>query len=371
MIQDERQMTMKRIQRHIFAGFLAMAFVSVAGCGSDAGEGQERTGKLECEPETNQVEVIRLEKGDFTRQLTANGSLSARRKISMHFGSQAIVSGISVRNGQSVKEGDIIAVQDAEDKSLALESARLSLAKSELDYRDVLAGQGYRSEDTASVPSAIRTMARVRSGYDAAQVSLAQAEHDYEGTVLRAPFDGKIADLKLCRYDMSGSEPFCTLIDDSVFDVDFSVMESEYPFIATGLPIKVIPFFGDRKVLSGKITAINPKVAENGQVAVTAEVANDGTLIDGMNVKITVERTVPDMLVVPKSAVLIRDNKEVLFRYSAGKSVWTYVDILMSNTESHAVTANVDRGAELFPGDTVIISGNLNIADGSSVVIKE
>lgn len=360
-------MTMKKILYGAVAAFL----LSVSGCASGNDDGQVRTGKLEYEPETNHVEVIRLERGDFTRQLIANGHLSARKKISMHFGTQAVVSEIAVRNGQSVKAGEVIASQDAEDKVLALESARISLDKAELDYLDVLAGQGYQAGDTVSVPANVRTMARVRSGYDAALVSFARAEHDWEGTVLKAPFDGKIADVKIHRYDMSGSDPFCTLIDDSVFDVDFSVMESEYPFIGTGLPIKVIPFFGDGKVLPGKITAINPKVTENGQVAVTAEVANDGTLIDGMNVRIIVERTVPGMLVVPKSAVLIRDNKEVLFRYSGGKSRWTYVNVLMSNAESHAVTANVDRGAELSPGDTVIVSGNLNIADGSSVVIKE
>ena len=360
-------MTMKKILYGALAAFL----LSVSGCASGNDDGQVRTGKLEYEPENNLVEVIRLERGDFTRQLIANGHLSARKKISMHFGTQAVVSEIAVRNGQSVKAGEVIASQDAEDKVLALESARISLDKAELDYLDVLAGQGYQAGDTVSVPANVRTMARVRSGYDAALVSFARAEHDWEGTVLKAPFDGKIADVKIHRYDMSGSDPFCTLIDDSVFDVDFSVMESEYPFMETGLGIKIIPFFGEGKILYGKITAVNPKVTENGHVAVTAEVANDGTLIDGMNVKIIVERTVPDMLVVPKSAVLIRDNKEVLFRYSDGKSLWTYVNVLMSNAESHAVTANIDRGAELSPGDTVIISGNLNIADGSQVVIKE
>ena len=146
--------------------------------------------------------------------------------------------------------------------------------------------------------------------------------------------------------------------------------------------VKAIANANDLEYTATSINAIRLITAENG-VPMSAQDtwiidANTETkeikmvrMVAKMNVKITVERTVPDMLVVPKSAVLIRDNKEVLFRYSAGKSVWTYVDILMSNTESHAVTANVDRGAELFPGDTVIISGNLNIADGSSVVIKE
>ena len=47
------------------------------------------------------------------------------------------------------------------------------------------------------------------------------------------------------------------------------------------------------------------------------------------------------------------------------------MNILDSNSDSHAVTANADRGAILEAGDTVIISGNLNLADGSEVTLKQ
>ena len=41
------------------------------------------------------------------------------------------------------------------------------------------------------------------------------------------------------------------------------------------------------------------------------------------------------------------------------------------NSEAYAVTANTDRGATLSEGDQVIVSGNLNLADGSRVVLKQ
>ena len=76
-------------------------------------------------------------------------------------------------------------------------------------------------------------------------------------------------------------------------------------------------------------------------------------------------------LVVPKSAVVIRDNEYVLFRYVDGRARWTYVHIVMDNSESYAVEANVERGPELEEGDAVIISGNLNLSDDSEVRIKD
>lgn len=353
-----------------FAAIAIPAMILAVSC-NPGKSGEERTGKLRYEPETAKVGIMRLEKGPFLRQLTANGKLQAHRKISMYFDEPAVVTEIRVKNGQTVEKGDTIAIQDARARKSELESARIAMAKAELDYMDFLAGQGISPADTASAPLRIKDFARIRSGYEEARNSLKRAEQACEDAVLTAPFSGKVADIALHVYDKSGSDAFCTLIDDSRFDVGFTVLESEYSFVKTGMEVSVKPFFGNSGTLEGRISDINPSIGENGQVAVRAAVDNDGSLVDGMNVKLTVERPVQDMLVVPKSAVLIRDNLEVLFRYSGGKAMWTYVNVLMSNSDSHAVTANRERGAELSPGDTVIISGNLNLADGSEVIIDD
>lgn len=50
---------------------------------------------------------------------------------------------------------------------------------------------------------------------------------------------------------------------------------------------------------------------------------------------------------------------------------WTYVHTSLANSREYVVEANTDRGAELNPGDLVIISGNLNLADGSEVTLGE
>lgn len=252
-----------------------------------------------------------------------------------------------------------------------MEAAGISLEKAEIDFYDVLAGQGYQARDTASVPKDILDMAKMRSGYRSALNSYQRAAMDFERTVLKAPFAGKVADVKFRKYDNVSSGAFCMLIDDSMLDVDFSVLESEYSFVKEGLAVSVAPFTGAGVALEGYVTEINPTVDKYGLVAVRARVRNDGSLIDGMNVSVMVGRNVPDVLVVPKSAVVIRDNLEVLFRYKDGKAMWTYVHVLMSNSVSHVVTANTDRGAELNEGDMVIVSGNLNLGDGSSVEIVD
>ena len=134
--------------------------------------------------------------------------------------------------------------------------------------------------------------------------------------------------------------------------------------------VLVSPFVDNDVELKGSIISINPTVDQNGQIAVTAQVPGSDDLMDGMNVRITVENSIPDQLVVPKSAVVIRDNMDVLFRYKDGKSLWTYVNVLMSNTTEHVVEANKDRGADLELGDLIITSGNLNLGDEAPVVLE-
>ena len=90
-----------------------------------------------------------------------------------------------------------------------------------------------------------------------------------------------------------------------------------------------------------------------------------------MNVKVLVDRILQQQLVVPKSAVVIRDGLEVVFRYNNGRSDWVYVHTVQANSESYAIVANTERGAQLAEGEQIIVSGNLNLADGSKVQLKQ
>ncbi len=352
----------------LLCGLVLMA----AACGGGKKTGEAKDGKLAYAPQLNEVTVMKLERRDFARQLLSNGKLVAGKKSGLQFRTTGKIATINVRNGNRVAAGAVIATVDRPDLRLSLESSRLSLQKAELDMYDYLVGQGYPAGDTTSVTADVLSVAKMKSGYSAAENALARTSYEISGTVLRAPFAGRVADIEQKPFDQAASGTFCTIVDDSVLEVDFPVMESEYSFISVGLPVKVRPFADETKEYSGKVTAINPLVDSKGQVSVTAQVRNDGSLIDGMNVAVIVERVIPDQLVVPRSAVVVRDNLDVLFTCTDdSKARWVYVTILYSNGDSYVVEANKDRYAELKEGDQVIVSGNLNLADNSEVLVRQ
>ena len=320
--------------------------------------------------EKNVVTVVPLERKVFNKQLVCNGKLEAQSKVTVQFEAQGKIAQINVLDGQKVQKGQIIASLDKEQPRRQLEQARLAFDKAEMTLADRLLDYGYTLADTSRIPADQKRVIYINTGFMDARMALENAERTYRQCDLKAPFTGKVASLKGRVHEQSGQ--LCTLIDDSRYIVRFSILETEYKFVRVGQQVLVSPFINSEVVLKGTILSINPTVDQNGQIAVTAQVPGSDDLMDGMNVRITVENSVPDQLVVPKSAVVIRDNMEVLFRIDpeTGHSLWTYVNVLMSNTAEHVVEANKERGSDLNVGDRIITSGNLNLGDDAEVVIE-
>lgn len=347
------------------------AVMLTASCSSNNKSDSANEKRLEYTPEINEVDVITLKEEDFPLQLLSNGKLSAAKRSALCFRHGGIVTKIHVTNGSAVFPGQVIAELDSSEQKLALASATLELDRAKLDLQDILVGLGYSLEQQDSVPADVMKTASIRSGYTAAEYNLCQARKALDETTLRAPFSGHVADIKTKQWEPVGSEPFCTMLGDNEFDVTFTILESEYNFISIGQHVSITTF-SESDPVSGKIVSVNPTVNKNGQIVVTAHVPALKGMLDGMNVKVIVDKVVGHQLVVPKSAVVIRDGLEVLFRYDGEEHAeWVYVNILQTNSTSYSVQANADRGADLKAGDIIIVSGNLNLADGSHVAIKE
>jgi RND family efflux transporter MFP subunit len=320
--------------------------------------------------EKNFVEIYVLELKTFNKQLISNGRLEAHRKSALGFKSTGEIVSINVSEGSKVAAGSTLALLDSKEYEIALQHAELAFRKAEIDLADKLAGYDYIGVDTSKIPREVMEIAYIRSGYLDAKHSLASAKMNLNNCRLIAPFSGKVADIK-SRTNERSSATFCTLIDDAVINVKFNILETELGFANVGQEVKVSSFNNPETVIKGRITEITPSVNENGQISIIAQVHNNGELIDGMNVKIIIENSVPNQMVVPKNAVVIRDNMEVLFRCHKGKSVWTYVNVQMANSDEYVVSPNTARGAELSVGDTVITKGNLNLGGDVDIEIVD
>jgi RND family efflux transporter MFP subunit len=312
-----------------------------------------------------EVTVMTLKMSDFKHELISNGKLSARRYVDLRFESAEPVAAIHVKNGDRVTKGQKLAelfTFRLANKTLQTKDA---LDRAKLELQDVLIGQGYAPGDSAGIPDATMQLVRTKSGYDQALAQHQLSVYEETNAVLKAPFDGIVANLFAKLYQTaSTTDVFCTVIDPRSLEASFTVLESELPLIKTGDRVIVTPFSMPDGKTEGRISEINPLVDADGTVRVTATVTNPGKLFEGMNVRVSIQRVLDRQLVVPKEAIVLRSGKQVLFKLVDGRAYWNYVQTGLENASEYTVT-----GEGLKEGDIVITSGNINLAHEAPVTV--
>ena len=342
-----------KVRNHIaLLLFIAVLF----SCKPKKAENLEEMARRSSRPEAVLVKTVKLELSTFYHELISNGKAWSSKKAVVPFKVNGIISEIYIQNGQKVKAGDLLAVIEDFEFKTQLTRAQQGLEKAEINFKDDLLSNFMTTDSSGLSPAKIK-ISRIRSGLNDALTALTVAEYNFNNTRIYAPLSGVIANLEAKQWNPSQNyKSLCTIIFDEVMEVEFPVIESEYSFINKGMPVGIIPFINDSTLISGRITQINPQVDENGMVKVKAEFQNSGRLIDGMNVKVVIRKPVPNRLVVPKEALVIRQGKDVIFVRQDSLAIWKYVTVEFENSTSLSIKDG------LAPGDLVIISGNINLA---------
>lgn len=322
----------------------------------------------------NDVSIMALKSQVFTHELVSNGKVAARQQADLRFESNEIVTNIYVKNGDRVRKGEKLAELDKFRLNNKMAQSADAFERAKLELKDVLIGQGYTIDDIEKVPEDIMKLAKVKSGYDQSRTQYELAKREAEHAVLVAPFDGIIANLFTKPYNLvNSSEAFCTIIDAQGMEVDFTVLESELPLLQTGDRVTVTPYADATTKYQGNVSEINPLVDASGMVKVKARVGGKGKLFSGMNVRVSVRRSLGRQLVIPKTAVVLRSGRQVVFTYKNGKALWNYVQTGLENADSCVVSNKADAGVTdgLLEGDVVIVTGNVNLAHEAPVIVNE
>lgn len=359
-------------QSNMIYTFLILCVLSLVNCSKiKPNESDDLIDKKQYISEKNEVGIIVLQQGVFKKEIVSNGKLVALQKNDLKFDVSETLENLLVKNGDYIQKGRTLAVLKAFTYQQGLTKAETNLKKAELEFQDKLVGRGYISLNKDSIPIKEYEMLAIRSGYIDAVHELQNAQFELQATKLVAPFSGKIANIESKQYEqISAGKTIMTLINDTVFEVEFYLIESEVGEIAENDKISIVPF-ALSKSYEGHIVTINPQVGKDGTILVKAKVKNDGSLLEGMNVKVFIQKDILDQFVVPKSAVILRDNQEVLFTLKTGRTYWTYVQTTNENSSEYTVIPHPDKSsASLKSGDTIIISGNLNLAHDTEVYIK-
>ncbi|MFC0185616.1 RND family efflux transporter, MFP subunit [Pseudarcicella hirudinis] len=313
------------------------------------------------------VKIQQIQSKPFLLQLQTNGITKAQQQTQLFFKQTGEINRINFPNTSVVSAGRIIAELDNRKEKLLVLQAQDQFKKASFILNKLLIEYGGKDLDTLSIPSRVLENIKIQSAYYEARTALRHAQVQYENTFLKAPYTGVITNLKTKEHNQASlSEPFCTLINNSIMAIEAFILESELSYVQIGQSVKIKPLAYKDKNYIGKVYEINPQVNQQGLVSIKIRIQNPNKyLFDGMNAHIVIEKSLSNQLVIPKSAIVERSGRKVVFTYEKGLAKWHYVSISHENETHMAISEGLNAG------NWIILDGNLNLGHDAKVEINK
>ena len=313
----------------------------------------------------------------LSHTLPFSGSLSPVIQSTVKSKVSGEVRRVLAREGESVKQGQLLAQIDTADLQARLDAqvaaleeakARWSMADKNRASNLKLLQQNFISQNAVDTSNSTleASAASVRSAE--AQVSLAR--YAMQDTQIRSPIQGILAKKMVNAGEKVGPDsPMFTVVDLTTMEIEAPAPASEIPAIRVGqIASFKVDGFGER-VFEGRVERINP-MTEQGSRSITLylSVANrDGVLKGGMFVKgFLVLTKTQAAAVVPQAALHEEAGQVYVFTLEGGKIAKH--DVVLGMREEQAGLVEVKSGLE--PGVQVVSARMVGLKTGASAVLK-
>ena len=277
--------------------------------------------------ELGAADTVQLASSTLEQGLPISGSLRAANSAIVKARVAGEVQALSLREGDPVQEGQIVARIDPTDAQARLRQAQqqaesakaqIDIARKTFDNNSALVAQGFISR--SALDTSVSSLAAAEANFRAAQAGVELAAKSLEDTVLRAPIGGQIAQ----RLAQNGER---VAVDARVLEiVDLRRIELEASMSAAdSLQLRLgqvaqLQIEGASAPVNGRLVRINPSVVA-GSRSVLAYLALDNAqgLRQGLFAQGTLRTGSVQALLAPLSAVrtdkpspyvqLVRDSK--------------------------------------------------------------
>ncbi len=357
----------------VLGGFLAWRAYSAA-----AAKMAEATRATQ--PASIPVTVATVRKGDFPVYLTGLGVVEPYDTVTVSSRVDGEILKVDFKQGQMVKEGDILAQIDPRPYQAALDQAQakksadeatLKNAQLNLQRYTTLSKEDFSTGQQLDAQQATvdQLMAQIKG--DQAAIDNAQTELSY--TTIRSPLTGKTSFRLVDPGNIvhaSASTGIVTIVKLRPISVVFTAPEEDVPRINKALaagvvPVEALSSDGLTTLSHGHLALVNSSVDQaSGDIRMKATFANDDDVLwPGLSVstRLLVD-TLKDVIIVPSDAVQRGPNGLYAYVVTDGDRV-EMRDIKVAQ-EGDGLSV-VSQG--LSPGQNVVTEGQYRLRDGALV----
>jgi RND family efflux transporter MFP subunit len=311
-------------------------------------------------------------------QVHARATAAALGRVVVNSQVEGIIQEIPVRENSRVDSAGVLVRIDPSELELEVEQARATLTQARAEFLAATLGDDSIADPEVREQRAL--YARAQTGLAGAEVALEQAELRFRRATVRAPFGGRVADLRVVpgQFVSAGTE-LMTVVDLDPIRIEAEVLEGDFDLLREGhRAVVTIDAFPDEQ-LSGTVRSINPVLDANGAGRATILVANpDGRIKPGMGADVWLDaQSFPDRILIPSDAVIERERGRPMVLVFEGEDergavASRYVRVGLASASQGLVEVVPSEDTEMVePGDIVLVAGHRLLDDGTPVSLVE
>ncbi len=340
--------------------------------------------EVESKPPPRPIAWIKTVSSDLSQVRRISGILQAQESTSLSFEVSGKVESVSVKLGDSIKKGQLMAELDKSSYQLNNNSADSSLQEAKARQDEVrkryqrisdLLEQGFASK--AEFDNAKAELDSANSAVEVAQSRLELSQKDLRNTRLLAPYDGKItARLIEPSQQISAGQTVFNIEGKQGLEISVMVPETMIGYLENGQTHKShFPALPD--------LLLDAQIAEIGSQAETANAYPVTLLINEQNINLRAGMTAEvdftfsgrgltgytgETVRIPLSAILAGDGQNnYVFVYDENENAVSKRKIQTENIFNNEVL--VSNG--LKAGEIIAIAGVTYLYDGQAVTLLD
>lgn len=315
------------------------------------------------------VVVTKVTSGDMAPQSEFIGTVYFSEISNVAAEVDGKVVDIRVKDGQRVKEGDVMVVLSSSLLDTRIRSARAQAQQAKTEYESAHLEHKristlFKSKSVAEGEFDSKRLSAegLQYNYQAALADLAQLLEESKLKTIRAPYEGIVIDTPVHRGEWisTGSTVTVTARDDQ-YEVVVNAPREAFGVVKPGLKVGIRAAGVE---VPGEVFAVIPR----GDVAtrtfpVKIRVNNTGALAEGMEARVFLPRGLGGSTkIVPRDAVISMRGEQVVWAVLDGKAVPMPVYVV----GFRGLMAGV-KSDKLQEGMDVVVKGNERLRPGQAV----
>ncbi|ATX82152.1 RND family efflux transporter, MFP subunit [Mariprofundus ferrinatatus] len=335
-----------------FASMLTAGLL-LAGCSSDDGTGESATKAV------SKAEILTLAAADLPVRYVTSGTVTSDHRVSISSRLSGYIRELPVREGDSVKAGDVLVRVDPVN-------ARQGVVQAEADMSDAKADLNRYEELFKASAVSKQQLDRIRLRYKVARSQLEQARNQLSYAEVRSPVDGVVVEKKMNKGDLaSPGAPILTLEDPASLLVETYVSEQYVSGIHAGDEVE-IEVASLKQAFAGTVRQVvqaADAVTHQFLIKIALELRDD--VHPGMYAQVAFKVGSRKGLQVPAAAVIDRGGLNGIY-VADSEGIVNYRQIRIGQVRNELVEVL----AGLHEGDTVAWNGSPALVTGMKVQAK-